>query len=59
MGFIRHLFDTLQYIRKHGWHEYREARRRYDQHIQAQENRTFRYTKKGEIAMRNAMKKRK
>ena len=43
------LYDTLQYIRLHGWAEYRKARERYDRHQEALKNKEARYTKKGEI----------
>jgi hypothetical protein len=30
MNFLSAIIETIQYIRKHGWREYRKARVRYD-----------------------------
>jgi hypothetical protein len=52
-------YDTPAYIYIHGWKEYRLARQRYDRHQEAVKNIESRYSKVGEIKMRNRMAKKK
>jgi hypothetical protein len=35
MGFVSRIIEAIQYIREHGWKEYRAARARYDKHTKA------------------------
>lgn len=53
------VYDTIQYIRLNGWAEYRKARERYDKHQEALKNRSYKYSKVGEIKMRNEIAKKK
>lgn len=54
MGFVSHLIETIQYIRKHGWAEYRAARARYDRHTRSQDGRV---TKRDKLDFRKQIKK--
>lgn len=51
--------DTIVMIYRDGWAEYRAARRRYDQHQRALEDRKYKYSKKGEIARSKEQQRRK
>jgi hypothetical protein len=62
MGLAKNLYnvwDTLWYIWKNGWVEYREARRRYDTHSRLQGYSEGRFNKKKYIKQLNLLKKRK
>jgi hypothetical protein len=54
MGFVSHIIETIQYIREHGWAEYRKARQRYDRHIKSQDDRV---TKRDRLDFRKQVKK--
>jgi membrane-bound lytic murein transglycosylase B len=49
--------ETIQYIRLHGWAEYRKARERYDKHQNAIQNIESRYSKVREIKRANQLMK--
>ena len=51
------LWDTVCYIREHGWAEYREARKRYDNHARLQGYGDAKFNKKNYIKNLNVLKK--
>ena len=60
MGFFAycyHVWDTISYIREHGWDEWRKARRRYDQHQEAVKNLQSKFSKVAAIKQANRLKK--
>lgn len=59
MGIFQRIVDTIQYIRLHGWAEFREARKRYDTHARLQEYGEARFNKKNYIKQIQLAKKRK
>ena len=56
---VYHLWDTICYIREHGWDEYCKARERYDNHMRLQAYGDAKFDKKKYIKNINALKKRK
>ena len=56
-NFFYNIWDTISYIRKYGWAEYKLARKRYDKHQEALDNRDAKYSKVKAIKMANLAKK--
>ena len=59
IAWIRHLINTVNYIRENGWEEYRAARARYDNHARLQSYSEGRFNKKDYIKNMKLLKKRK
>jgi hypothetical protein len=60
MNFIEKLifpFTTLQFIWEHGWAEYKEQRRRYDEHMRLTGYGDGKYNHKEAIKQANLMRK--
>lgn len=56
-NFFYHIWDTFVFIRDNGWEEYKLARKRYDNHQKALDNRDSKYSKVKAIKMANLAKK--
>lgn len=52
IGTIRNLAETIVYIYRNGWEEYRKARERYDRHMELQERSKSKYSRVGEVRQR-------
>ena len=52
-----HIWDTVCFIREHGWEEYKEARKRYDNHMRLTSYGDARFNKKNYIKQLNQAKR--